>query len=241
MQPNTYPTVLWRDLFPRILADWRQGEHVTVIGPTGVGKTTLLAQILGARTYIVVLVTKVHDDTITGDFRGFDRIKAWPPKHYQNRVLLWPDPVKKRTIRSLSSTAIDMRATKVKQRRVFQDALNEIFGDRNWTIVFDEQHYICKDLKLEDENKMFQHQGRSSGLTVVNGTQRPADVPLITYSGSTHAFIWSNNIDTDFKRLAEIGGMNRRDLEHNMNQLGKHEFIYTNTRSGLIVRSQVER
>ena len=227
---SEYDPVPWPKLFAQIKREWKQGEHIAIIGPTGVGKTTLISRIIDARKYVVVFVTKVHDNTIRNDFKGFERIEQWPPKAYQNKVLLWPD-VKGKTIRE----------TLVHQRRIFQDAMDRIFVDKGWTCVFDEQLYICEDLKLEPENKMFQHQGRSSNLSCINSTQRPSGVPLVTYSGSTHYFIWNNQIYTDLKRLSEIGGINPRMLEQHLSTLTKYEFLYGNTRTGVTARSQVER
>lgn len=201
-----------------------------VNGPTGVGKTTLISRILPARAYVVVFVTKVHDDTLTKDFHGFEVIRDWPPKASQNKVLLWPKPDRK-----------GIKETILAQKATFRDAMNKIFLERNWCTVFDEQHYICGSLGLQDENMMFQHQGRSSGLSVVNGAQRPAWVPLITLSGSTHYFLWKNTHNDDLKRLANIGGADKRELSQAMLTLGKHEFIYLNPRTGVAVISQVER
>lgn len=226
---STYPHMPWEKLRKQFAREWQQGEHVAVIGPTGVGKTTLISQIVPVRKYVVVFVTKVHDSTFQRPFADFERIESWPPKSYQNRVLLWPKAGK------------EIRETITKQRDTFKKALDRIFLERNWCVVFDEQHYMCRTLGLEPENAMFQHQGRSSGLSIVNGTQRPTWVPLITFSGSTHAFIWKNTFKKDADRLSDIGGIDKRDLEANMNTLDKHDFLYVNSRTGTVARSQVER
>lgn len=223
-----YPVVPWPTLRNSVVKTWQQGEHVMVNGPTGVGKTTLISRILTARKYVVVFVTKIHDDTITKDFPDFERIYEWPPKVQQNKVLLWPKPGK--TIAETSAI----------QRRVFRKAMDKIMIERNWCLVFDEQHYVCKELGLEKSNTMFQHQGRSSGISCVNGAQRPAWIPLITLSGSTHIFLWKNTFESDMKRLSDIGGINRRELEYNMLKLqDKHQFIYVNPRTGVAVISKV--
>jgi hypothetical protein len=226
---ETYETVPWEKLHQHVMTTWKQGEHLASVGPTGCGKTTLLSRVLPARRYVVVLVTKTRDRTLKTQFKGFDRIYQWPPNRWQSRILLWPKG--DRTV----------RGTILKQKDVFQKALDHIFNDGNWCVVFDEQHYICKKLGLSVENEMFLHQGRSSGLSVVNGTQRPAWVPVVTYDSSTHAFVWNTGFEADRKRLADLGGINRRTFETNMGSLGKHEFIYVNTRAGTSLRSQVER
>lgn len=225
---NRYPDVAYTDLQRSMQKEWRPGEHIGLVGPTGCGKTTVLTRLLPIRRYVVVFVTKVHDETIQRGFPGFERIYQWPPSIHQERVLLWPKPGK-----TIADTI------KI-QRDVFRKALDQIFQDRHWCVVFDEQHYMCQTLRLADENAMFLHQGRSSGLSVVNGTQRPAWVPVVTYSSVTHAFLWRNKHRDDLKRLADLGGIDSRELGENLLQLDKHSFIYVNTRSDITVRSKVK-
>lgn len=187
------------------------------------------SRILDIRDYVVVFVTKIHDDTISKDFPGYERIEKWPPpKYWHNRVLLWPKP---------EST---IRDTYKKQREVFKHAMDSIFRERNWCVAFDEQHYTTRQLGLEVENAMLLQQGRSSGLSVVNGTQRPSWVPVVTYSSATHAMIWRTTYRDDLRRLSELGGVDMRDLQSNLLTLDKHDFIYVNTRKGDIVRSRVQ-
>lgn len=185
---------------------------------------------LDVRDYVVVFVTKIYDDTLTGDFPGYERIEKWPPpKAWHNRVLLWPKP------------EATIRDTYRKQRAVFKDAMDQIFRERNWCVVFDEQHYTCRQLGLDVENAMLLQQGRSSGLSVVNGTQRPAWVPVVTYSSATHSMIWRTTYRDDLRRLSELGGVDMRDLQRNLLTLDKHDFIYVNSRSGDVMRSRVNR
>lgn len=226
-----YQEVPWTKLQPYVLRTWEQGEHVMVNGPTGVGKTTLIAGILPARRYVIFFVTKIYDKTISNSFKDYEIIHEWPPKFQHERILLWPKVTKN----------MGMLRIAAEQKRVFTKAMDGIFTDLNWALVFDEQNYICKDLGLETQNKMFQHQGRSSGLSCINGAQRPAFVPLITMSGSTHYFLWKNTLKADLDRLSDIGGVDKREIAENMLTLSKHQFIYLNKTTGVAVRSQVER
>lgn len=184
---------------------------------------------LDVRDSVVVFVTKIHDDTISNDFRGYERIEKWPPpKAWMNRVLLWP------------KAAGTIRETYLKQRSVFKDAMDHIFRERNWCVAFDEQHYVCKQLGLDAENAMLLQQGRSSGLSIVNGTQRPSWVPVVTYSSSTHAMIWRTTYRDDLRRLSELGGVDMREMQANVLTLNKHDFVYVNTRRGDIMRSNMK-
>jgi energy-coupling factor transporter ATP-binding protein EcfA2 len=213
-----YDFVPWDTFLRRFL--WRQGEHVVAIAPTGGGKTTLLSRILPRRRHVVVLVTKTYDETITREFKGYRRISTWPPPGYVDRVLLWPKPGP--TVRDTVSI----------QRDVFRQALDKIFIERGWTVVIDEEHWLCHNLKLELEVATFHHQGRSSGLTVVDGIQRPAWVPVVTYGSASHAFLWKTTDADDMRRLKALGGVNAVELATNLLKLRPHELIYVPTRSG---------
>lgn len=217
-----YDTVSWDDFTTSFR--WRQGEHLLVVKPTGGGKSTLLSALLPFQKAVatVVLVTKVYDETFTKHFSkkdGWKRIEEWPPPRYANKVLLWPKPGK------------TIRETKANQRRVFREALDRIFQERGWTVVLDEEHYMCADLGLTEEVAMFHHQGRSSGITVVDGIQRPKYVPLITFSSATHAFIGNTTDRDDLKRLSDLGGIDAKALASEAMSLDYYEFLYIPARA----------
>lgn len=203
----------------RIRREWSQGQHTVVIGPTGCGKTTVLSELLQHRKYVLFFGTKLYDDSynrfIKQGYRRYNtyaQVPAWC-----NKAMLWPKIPRGTKLRDIYSI----------QRSVFAPALNEVFHERGWTVVLDELHYICAQLRLEPEAAMFHHQGRSSHLTMVDGFQRPANVPLVVYGSASHVFVWkTKQVDTDGKRLADFGGANRRDMDENLQDLEKYEFIY---------------
>lgn len=209
--------------FPKLLnhirGNWAQGQHVCLIGPTGCGKTTVLADLLALRRYVMVFGTKLYDDTYDrftrAGYRRYDNVKAVPS--WADRVMLWPHIAK----------GTDLRDIYRKQRDVFRPALNEVFHQRGWTVALDELHYLCNELHLSTEAAMFHHQGRSSRLTMVTGFQRPAHVPLIVYGSASHVLVWkTKQLDTDGKRIADFGGADRRELSENLHGLDRHEFVY---------------
>lgn len=215
---------------------WNQGEHLVTVAPTGGGKSTLLSRVLPRRKFVCVLVTKIYDTTFRDEYlkAGYTKVQRFSDiKNHMDRVLLWPSVGRVKGVP-------DMRATMAKQKAVFTDAINRMFTQRGWTVVFDEQHYCANYLGLNVENAMLLHQGRSSGITCVNGTQRPAFVPVVTYSSASHAFIWRTTDRKDADRLSNLAGIEKREFLSNALTLGKHEFIYVPAiRGGDPVRSQV--
>jgi ABC-type cobalamin/Fe3+-siderophores transport system ATPase subunit len=209
---------------------WNQGEHIIVIGRTGNGKTTLLSQIIPQREYKVMFVTKVHDDTITTHFKGWDILREWNPKRHHRNILLWPE------------SSGSLREIRERQRAVFQDALDKIFKDRGWTVVLDEAHWMSNQLGLAEDMAMYQHQARSSYLTVINGVQRPSNIPVITYGSATHAFLGRQNEPSDLRRLSGLGGVDSRELSQNLLTLPKFEWVYVDnvTHGRAPIRTRVD-
>lgn len=224
-----YETVPWQSLHSSLRKTWRQSEHLLAIGPTGCGKTQLLSKLLPIRKYVVVFGTKTYDDSYNDIIKsGFTRITKWPPMRHQDKVMFWP------------KKGENIRETMAIQRRAFGPALDQIFTEKAWTVVFDELNWMSEQLHLDIEVKYYHHQGRSSKLTLVDGFQRPANVPLIVYSSATHAFIWKTTEKTDLDRLKRLGGVDRNEIEENMRDLEEYEFIYIHTRNGSRpVRSKV--
>src|SRR4051812_31470861 len=72
---------------------WKQGQHVSLIGPTGRGKTTLAKQILSRRDYVIAMGTKPRNKNLE-DLRaqGYVRVRDLPspPLELAPRVLFWP-------------------------------------------------------------------------------------------------------------------------------------------------------
>lgn len=201
---------------------WKQGEHLLISAPTGAGKTTLVPKLCAKRSHVVVFVSKIKDDTIRREFKGYHRISEWPPPQWANKVLLWPKPGK---------TLIETLAI---QQRVFRDALNAIAQQGNWCVVIDESHWTTSRefLGLGAEVAILHHQGRSSGISMVNLTQRPAWIPKIIYSSVTHAYIARTRDRDDLKRLADLGGIDPRKVAETVIALPtRHDYLYVSPQS----------
>lgn len=212
---------------------WRQGEHLAAIAPTGAGKTTLFSELMPYRKYNIMFGTKPADSTYDKILKqGYVRIESVSEiRSYHKNYLLWP-----RQRKTIPETLIA-------QREAFQDAFNFIVAQRAWTVWVDESKYIAEMLKLKTELTFCLEQLRSIDATVICGAQRPAFLPLSVLSNSSHIFMWKTTLDTDAKRLGDIGGVDAREVMSIAKTLDRHEFLYIRTRGtdAKIIRSQVER
>jgi len=211
------PRIGWQEFLDSFV--WKQGEHVTLLGPTGKGKTTLGLEILPRRKYVVVFACKAKDSTLNRLMRedGYIKVEEWPPPPYADKVILWPD-MRKATYMA-------------NQREVFGQALSDIYTAGGWCVYLDELRYICDKLKLAGLVEVLWQQGRSLKISVVGGNQRPRFVPLNAYDQATHLFVWNFNDKENAKRLAEIVGIDEKEVADIVRSLPKYDVLYINADS----------
>lgn len=224
------PFVPWDALDDAL--DWRQGEHVTAVGPTGCGKSTLLLGLLPRRRYVVVVGTKPRDRTLDRLRRqGYRLEREWPPSAPPTmapRILFWP--------------RIDRMGDRYTQAVSIGAMLEAVYRSGGWTVVLDELRYITdpRYLGLESQAVMLYQQARSLGVSVVGATQRPRYVPLDSYSAATHLFLWRSSDRADLRRLSELDGADVELVRRVLPHLGRHEALYVNTRDGELYRTRYQ-
>lgn len=226
------PFVPWEEFLLWFSGEWRQSEHVAMIGPTGQGKTTLATHILPIRKYRVVIGTKPADDNLDRFVNafGYTKMEQWPKGRKDNpaktpRRLIWP------RARALHSDGY--------QREVILNALEQVYLQGGWCVYLDELWYISVALNLAKEVKTYLLQARSLNIALVAATQRPAWVPLEVYDQSTHLFFWGDTDEANVNRISGIGGLDTNLVRATIRNLDphRHEVLYMNTRQRVMYRT----
>lgn len=223
------PVVAWDDFLNNW--KWKQGEHLMTLGPTGRGKSTLIEAIMYKRGITWVFVTK-KTDPIVNQYKkkGFvvrETVKGIS-EEVSPKVVLKPKFAKEKP------------KTRI-QFEEFEYALDRAFEYGGVCIVIEEGQYIAERLKLAPELKDLWHQGRSLGVSLVIGIQRPAHIPVIAYSSSTHVFMFQSADMRDLERLGGISGVNNLIVREAVSMLKSRQVLYVNTLTGEMVITKVTK
>lgn len=201
--------------------DFRPGDHFTIIGGTGSGKTYLAERLLERRRWVSILATKPRDRQLDAMLERLQalRLDAWPPPRGVSRVAVWP--------------RLEHLEDADRQAAILGDALDSMFSEGAWTVYLDEVHYAVDRLGLGDALRTYWQQGRALGLSVVAAFQRPAHVPLEAYSQAQHLAVFRASDHRDRQRLGEVGGHHdRQQLERLVASLPPFAFAHVDVRSG---------
>jgi hypothetical protein len=144
---------------------WRQGEHLTMTGDTGSGKSSLGRFLSLARQWFVMFRSKA--DTVDYGARRIKTAGELSSLRYR-RLELSPGH------------------DKAKQWAQFHAAMELVWKQGGWTVYLDELYYLDDKLGLGDDIETLFTQGRSKHITVMAGLQRPTGVTRFALSQATH-------------------------------------------------------
>ena len=204
---------------------WKQGEHVTLYAATGQGKTTLALEILPIRKYMVVFATKSKYQRLftTLQSRGFKVQKVFDPNpDVAPKVILHCAP---------KDTGAKSRG---EQRKVYGQALDNIYQAGGWGLYIDELKYVTDNLGLKSNVELLYLQGRELGVSIIGTSQRPAWVPVVAIAEATHLFIGAQSDQRDIDRIAEGAGRKGRIIRPLIDELEDYQFLYVHTRNSKV-------
>ena len=232
------PYVPWSTVYGHLRREFRQGDHVAIIGPTGSGKTHIAFPVAELRSHTIVVACKPKDELVTDALaRGYwlvptDELEVpyvdGRPLH--SRVVYWPR-LKERTRRKLPQEAV-LRAEKAHQRPRVGAALGYVRNEGHWSIVLDEGTWVCRDLNLQRDvdSALFQFRSLRSSIIILG--QRPSWMGRYVLSSPTHLFLFNTNDGDDRKALGNVSGVDSKLVAELVARLSfeRHEVLYIDTR-----------
>ncbi len=225
---------------------WEPGEHVSYIGTTGSGKTTAIVSLLEMTPqHAVLIVTKNRDKLVTRlpKERGWQlarepedvfrlmgkltpRDREWwngERERAPQRIVYWP--------RVPAGTTLDDRGDMLRWQ--VAAILDRAYERGDVTVAIDETTFASEELRLRSALNQFWNEGRSSGISIVSGMQRPALVPKVSRSQATYLGIFRTPEPDDQRALAEMAGFANRDvLRRQIDALPRFHHLLVNTRTG---------
>lgn len=231
MVPLTNPPVIsWAKLERKLTNEWKPGEHVTLIGPTGSGKTHMGLALARICKYSLVIATKRRDPLleslsarhlVTSNVSDITWTPDGTPVH--RRVMYWPK----------FSDSVSSKERINKQAIMIRHALDWAEKTGNWAILLDELMWVSRNLRLERELEAVWFQGRTQGVSLIGAAQRPTHVPRLAYSQATYFFLWQTADKADLERLRDISaGFPRGMIESAVLHLDwdSHEALFVDTK-----------
>lgn len=226
-----YPEVISRKSFLSEYWDYEPGQHVTIIGPNGRGKTTLGFQLLGAtitpQLQCYALISKPRDETID----------EWIHKLRLQQIRNYPPPprlterFRKHKIRGYAlrpyQTLKDLEADERALKEEFRECLRTEYGSKRPVILFaDEAQELQDSLKLRKELEAYWKRGRSldSGLWAL--AQRSAYNSQDMYNAPEHLFLFNDPDKRNRQRFSEIGGVDPGIVMEVTNSLSQYQTLY---------------
>lgn len=239
LPPDSMAPVLSWDDFRSYVFDWRQNQHLGLIGPTESGKSTFAFNVLPMRKYVTFFATKPRDDLLDqfGEQSGYERIQDWPPM--KNRALAKKRPLTAQEMprRMLWPDATDLYTSTALQEQVFRKAFGDIYAQGGWCTVWDEFWMMCQILGMEKEARIMLQQARSNDIAFVMGAQRPSRIPLELFDQATHLVFWRDNDEVNLKRIGGVGWLQSGPIRAFVANLDPYQVLYLNARKGTMYRT----
>ncbi|MDA8379889.1 MAG: hypothetical protein M0020_03525 [Actinomycetota bacterium] len=214
------------EFLPRFKDLWRPGEHVSIIAPTGEGKTVFAGGLIeSCRKYALILDVK-GGDTSLEEF-GFPRVEKWPGHKSMGEACAKNDEEGRPSRYVIGNRARTHQDTD-KLVATINQCLYDAYEMGGWTIYADEL------LVLTDPRQSFDLRGtvdkilvaaRDRGISFVGSYQQPSWVtPMAGRQASWVVVSRNRNIDV-VNGLADILGRPKAEIRGALRGLEKHHWI----------------
>lgn len=186
---------------------WFPGQHMSLIGPTGEGKTTFAVGVLQQRKWVIALDPKGEDETL--EESGFHRVTQFPlPRKLANAV------ANEEPVRLIIGGSARSDQEEADLRQLMRQYVAMVRQQGGWTLYCDE-FQILADLRMFGMGKQIEQlliAARKEKTSVVTAFQAPAWVPKAATRQATIAVLWPTRDEDMIKSVATSMGRNRQEL-----------------------------
>jgi hypothetical protein len=192
--------------------EYQSGQHVTMLGPTQRGKTTLghqmLAQVITPEfpVYILALKPPHRDPVMAAAAKRLNLVE----------VCEYPSPMQQRIAKARKRNGfvvrpqhemLDTKATNQNMRRVVHETLTKCYASRNPLIIdSDETHVVQNELGLKDDLEVTLMRG-APDIAGWNRIQRGYHITYHAYGAPEWVIVFRDPVRQNQQRYADIGGV----------------------------------
>lgn len=201
---------------------WKPGEHVSIVTPTGGGKTTLAVGLLELRRWCGIIPPKGVDDTLRALHPR--RMLDWPSDRAVTR-LLEEDERQGRPSRYVFGKDVETYTRDWPQLvEVYRDALAGMFRMHGWTCYVDDLKLLC-DMGLGPAATRWLISARSRGLSFVSAFQFPRRVIRTALDEPTWIFASQTRDATVIDRTAEVLGRPKAEVRGMLEEIDRWTWL----------------
>lgn len=202
--------------------DYREGEHLAVIEPTGGGKSWLCYQLLqvamkqNPHLTVMSAMPKPADATAAAwaPTLGLRETRVWPPqkKLLQGKpagYVLWPPHD--------MSVAPGERRSKVGE--VLKRGIDDQYRNGHSITFLDDAHSAAVLMGLNEYVEEMLVNGRANGagawlaLQAPKGSAATGSISSFVYSSARHLFLGKDTEERNIQRFGEIGAFDGKEIE----------------------------
>ncbi len=214
-----------------------RAEHWEVEGQSGSGKSYLVATAMQERaqrwgTVIIAIVTKNTDDSMP--LLGWPVVSSWAEVRKYRWSTFWP-----------RTTAKGEEREKYHEKAIYE-LLSNLWPDpgeqANVVIYVDEIRYLeSLSRRLKKLVRMYWREGRSHGISIIAGAQRPLEMVRDMHSEARWRAVFCPSDEADMERFAELLGP-PRDWEPVLRALDQelHQCVLRNSFTRQVVITWVD-
>lgn len=227
--PPRLEGMAWPEFLEFFEAEFKPGQHGTLVGPTGRGKTTVLVQLARNQPRVMLMDPKGGDRTLRR--AGYEVTTTWPPRNHRARS--WGDSWHGRegsppeAMRYIFSPVVKTMEDFQSSAYHYSVALQQIFTERDWFVGIDEGKLAATVMKLDREILTLAIAARDKGTSLFTALQRPGGVgvPREILDQSSWVFVWPVRDRDTQDRVAEVIGEDRKVVSEILETIGFHDVL----------------